>query len=121
MALGLASQVYFSMINEHWRHTGLLLPNLELKPVYHAYRAASELLSPTTYAGAIKGYPAGVEGYAFRGDSGAGCLDVIWSADGSTRSVDLPATAAVYDRYGAHVPVSGTLELDYSPMYVARP
>ena len=32
LALGLEGQIYYSMINEEWRHTGLILPDLTPKP-----------------------------------------------------------------------------------------
>jgi hypothetical protein len=121
LALEVEAQIYFSIINEAWNHTGLLLPDLTPKPLYYAYKTASVLLSPTTYAGAIEGYPAGVEGYAFRHRRGTAYLDVIWSEDGSAQSVDLSIGALAYDRYGNIITPSGTIEVDYSPVYVSRP
>jgi hypothetical protein len=120
-ALPIKAQIYFSMINENWNHTGLLLPDLTPKPLYHAYKAASALLSSATYVGTADGYPAGIAGYSFRQGRGTGYLDVIWSRDGSVQTIAIPDGALIYDRYGTTIPASGTLEIDFSPVYVARP
>ena len=121
LAVGLQGQVYFAMINEGWRHTGLLLSDLTPKPVYNAYDAASSFLTSVVYEGTATGYPAGVAGYAFRRNDGAGHVDVIWSSDGNSRSVTLPGSASAYDKYGTLVASSGTIQVDYSPVYVTRP
>ncbi len=121
LALELRAQTYYALINEDWRHTGLLLPDLTPKPVYHAYRTASSFLTSVRHVGAVKGYPVGIEGYTFRRVGNLGYLEVIWSADGSAQSVSLPAGASVYDRYGTLIASSGAISVDYSPVYVARP
>jgi hypothetical protein len=121
LALGLEQQTYYAITNEHWRHTGLLLPDLTPKPVYYAYKTASAFLSPAAYVGVIEGYPAGIAGYTFHRRGGMGYLDVIWSQDGSVQEVNLPPGASVHDRYGTLVASSGMIEVDYSPVYVIRP
>ena len=121
LALGLEQQTYYAITNEHWRHTGLLLPDLTPKPVYYAYKTASAFLSPTAYVGVIEGYAVEIAGYTFYRRGGTGYLDVIWSDDGSAQEVNLPPGASVYDRYGTPVASSGTIEVDYSPVYVIRP
>jgi hypothetical protein len=121
LALDLEAQVYFALINEGWRHTGLLLPDLTPKPVYHAYRVASEFLTSVRYDGLVTGYPQQVEGYAFRLNDRTGYLDVIWSVDGMVQRVTLPAGASAYDRYGELIAGDGSILVDSGPVYVRMP
>ena len=121
LALGLEGQVYFAMINEGWRHTGLLLPDLTPKPVYYAYKTAATFLTSVNYEGEVTGYPLGVEGYTFHQNDNTGYVDVIWSADGATPSVTLPTGASAYDRYGDLIATSGIVQVSFSPVYVRMP
>ena len=78
LALEFQAQTYYAMINEAWRHTGLLLPDLTPKPVYYAYKNAASFLTRVDYIGAVMGYPAGVKGYTFHRWDGSAYVDVIW-------------------------------------------
>jgi hypothetical protein len=121
LALDLDAQFHFAMINQHWRHTGLLLPDLTPKQAYHAYKTAASFLTSAVYTGPAAGYPAGIEGYTFLPPEETSYLDVIWSVDGSLQDVTLPAGAAAYDRYGVLVASSGTIQVNYGAVYVVRP
>jgi hypothetical protein len=121
LALDLEAQVYFAMINEGWRHTGLVLPDLTPKPVYYAYQVAAEILTQAQYDGSVASYPPQVEGYVFRLNDRTGYVDVIWSADGTAQRVTLPAGASAHDRYGEPVAGTGTISVGSSPVYVTRP
>ncbi|MFC2037685.1 hypothetical protein ACFLYD_06940 [Chloroflexota bacterium] len=120
LALGLEGQIYYAMINEEWRHTGLLLPDLTPKPVYRAYNTATFFLAAVTYEGPAMGYPPGIAGYAFRRNDAQEYIDVIWSVDGSVQNVALPSEASAHDRYGGLVASSGVVQVDLSPVYVLR-
>ncbi|MFC2037686.1 hypothetical protein ACFLYD_06945 [Chloroflexota bacterium] len=121
LALGLKGHVYYAMINEPWRYTGLLLPDLTPKKVYYAYHTAATFLTRVTYQGPVGGYPAGIEGYAFRQKDTLRRVDVVWSANGSAQSLTLPAGTSAYDRYGSLVASSGVIQVDYGPVYVVTP
>jgi hypothetical protein len=120
LALGLKGVIYFSMTDD-WenRSNGLLRDDLSKKPSYYAYQAATSFLSQAYYKAPATGYPDGVEGYAFA-QLNAQEVDVVWSVDGTSRTVHLPADASAFDRYGASLG-SGTIEVGYSPVYVVRP
>ena len=120
IALGLKGQLYFAMINEGWRYTGLLWPDLDPKPIYHAYKAAASFLTSVTYEGPVTGYRSGVAGYAFRKNDNTGYVDVIWASD-ATFVLPLAVGASAYDRYGVLIASSGSFPLDYSPVYLERP
>jgi len=118
-ALGLVAQIHYAWINEHWRFTGLVLPDLQPKPSYHAFRAASSFLAGASYRGPAA-YPAAVEGYTFATLAGGTLLDVVWSQDGQPREVALPGGASVFDHYGQPIAADGTIVLDGDPVYVVR-
>jgi hypothetical protein len=120
MALGLAGQTYYRMINVAWYFTGLLWPALYPKPGYYAYATASAFLSGLEYEHPAQGYPAKISGYAFFRVDRAQDTDVIWSSDGSAVTVSLPPGATAYDRYGEIIG-SGMISVDYSPVYVVKP
>ena len=119
MALGLQSQVYYAMINEGWRHTGLLYPDLSVKPVYRAYDAAASFIGEARYEGEASGYLSVVQGYSFRRSDG-GMVDVIWSSDGVSHQIPLPGGASAYDKYGTLLATSGNVSVGLSPVYVKR-
>jgi hypothetical protein len=121
MALDLHGQTYYAMINEMWRHTGLLRPDLTPKPVYHAYATASSFLGSAAYQGEVSGYSPGIGGYQFRQSAFIGRVDIIWSADGSLQYVTLPDGASAYDRYGDLIATAGVIAVDNSPVYVVTP
>ena len=121
LALGLEGQVYYATINDWWYHTGLLLPDLTPKPVYYAYKTAASFLAPVKYDGEAADYPAEIEGYTFRREDETGYIDVIWSVDGSAQDATVPTGASVYDQYGVLIASSGTIQVNYSPVYVVRP
>jgi hypothetical protein len=119
-ALDLAAQAWFTMKEPVWRYTGLVNADLTPKPVYNAYKAATSFLSDVQYVGLETVYSC-VEGYTLRKQDHSTYVDVVWSADGSTCSISLPGGAAAYDKYGNLVASSGTIQVDYSPVYITRP
>jgi hypothetical protein len=118
IARGLKSQIYYSMLGS-WRNVGLLWPDtMEPKPVYEAYKVASSYLGSVNYEG-ITSYT-GVEGYTFQSWRTGEYIDVVWSPDGGTYAVGLPTGAVAYDRYGATLATSGSIDVGYAPIYIVR-
>lgn len=120
LALDIIGQAWFTIKEPVWRYTGLLNDDLTPKPVYDAYRVAASFLVDVKYIGPAAGYP-GAEGYVFRRLDESAYIDVIWSADGNTCNVSLPTGASAYDKYDNLVASSGTIQVDYSPVYIVRP
>jgi hypothetical protein len=121
-AQGLQAQIHFKMIQgEHWYNTGLLWYGLNPKPAYYAYAAASEFLSGATYDGTAAGYPAGISGYTFKRSYGLPYVDVLWSANGTTRTVTLPAGASAYNFNGNLFAFWGDIQVTDEPVYIVRP
>ena len=119
LSLGLEGLIYYSMTDD-WlgRSNGLLRTDLSKKPSYYAYQTATSFLAQAHGTTPVSGYPVGIEGYASLLPN-SGHVDAIWSADGTPRTVHLPADASAYDRYGtALVP---PILVDYGPVYVVRP
>jgi len=122
MAVGLEAQVHYKMImGAAWWHTGLIWSDLKPKPAYEAYAAAAAFLSATDYSGPATGYPAGVQGYAFRRQYGPASLDVVWSVDATPRTVTLAPGASAWDLYGNLIAALGDIQVDDSPVYVVGP
>jgi hypothetical protein len=121
LALDLEAQVYYAMINESWRYTGLIRPDLTPKPAYEAYKTAVSFLGSARYQSVIAGYPPKIEGYGFRQVDTGQRVDVIWSSDCTQRAVALPAGASAYNRYGSKVASSGQFNVDCGPVYIVKP
>jgi hypothetical protein len=121
LAMGLKGQVYFALINDSWRYTGLLEKNLTPRPAYNAYATATSFLTSVSFQGMATGYPATIQGYSFHQQSTPWYLDVIWSADGSAQSATLPVGASAYDHYGSLVASTGVIQVTDAPVYIKRP
>jgi hypothetical protein len=122
MTLNLITQVYYALINEGWYYTGLLYPSTLIpKPAYRAFATASSHLGSARHQGDATRYGSQIGGYVFSRGSGRGYVDVIWSVDGTTRRVSLPAGASAYDRYDNLLASSGSVQVGLSPVYIVRP
>jgi hypothetical protein len=121
LALGLEAQLYYAMINEHWRYTGLLRRDLTPKPGYKAYETAVSFLGSARYQGVTANYPPSIEGYSFRQNGTGQRVDIIWSSDGSLQRVTLPSGTSAYNRYGSKLASSGEINVDYGPVYIVEP
>lgn len=119
MAVDLKAQVYFA-ITSNWYNTGLLNKDLTPKPVYNAYKTASNYLGDAVYRGAATGYPVGITGHAFGFMGVTRRIDVIWSQDGTQKAVALPVGSSAYNRYGTLLP-GAAIPVTYEPVYVIRP
>ncbi len=119
LALRLPGQIYFAMINEGWRYTGLVYPDLTPKPAYRAYRTAAEWMGDVRYVAPVTTYE-GITGYLFARFETNAQIQVLWSTDGNPRNITLPAGAVAYNRYGEFWG-TGTVSVDFSPIYVRLP
>ena len=87
LALNLANVTWFGWRGPGWRRMAILNPDLSPLPAYHALAFVIQQLGEAVYTGSLD--YAGVEGYAFaRADTQ---IQVLWSADGGTYEVQVPA------------------------------
>ena len=119
LALGLQSVVYYSMRNDY-RGLGLIRQNFTLRPAYQAYKTASSFLTKARYLRPATGYPSGIAGHSFLSFLYTP-LDIIWSADGTVKTVPLPPGSSALDFNGNPLShVSGTIAVDYGPVYILK-
>jgi len=116
--LKLDGAVYYLLVADH-AYYALMSSDLKPRPAYTSYLALSEQLSNSIYVGAITEYP-GVSAYEFRQDDGIRHVQIAWSTDGTTQTIVLPANfVRAFDKYGNLLtPVTGTLDIGWSPIYL---
>jgi hypothetical protein len=120
IALGLQGLAYYALKSEH-RLTGLLRPDNTPRPSYLAFKTAAAFLTQAQYRSPANGYLSGISGYSYWQHLGKP-IDVIWSLDGTPRSIPLPSGAAAFDRYGTPIPLSADkITVDYGPVYIQKP
>ena len=117
LAFNLVGRTWYAMVNDGWYYTGLLQSSdLTPKPSFYAYQTASDFLSDAHYIGPI-GY-SGVEGYKFQDTSDFRFIEVVWASDDNLHTINPPAGASIYDRYGNVVSWSGSVQIGYAPLYI---
>ncbi|NIM95445.1 MAG: hypothetical protein GTO18_17245 [Anaerolineales bacterium] len=117
---GYIGTIWFALKDTGWgRYEGLLdssnLPRLS----YNAYHFMANLMIGFEYLEEISiGAP--LVGYRFV--KGTSTIDVYWSPDGPTGTVVLPATGTVtiYDKLGNTIVASGSINVDFHPIYIVR-
>ncbi|MEO6061368.1 MAG: hypothetical protein ABIQ99_05460 [Thermoflexales bacterium] len=113
IAEGLRAMVHYDLDGQ-WRQTHLYMPG-SVGP-YNAFKTGARILSGVTSAVPLS-ITSGVRGYDF--DSAAGRRWVVWSADGITRTVTLPAApVAILDSQGVTVSTGTVLTITLEPNYV---
>ncbi|MDQ4076982.1 MAG: hypothetical protein M3220_12140 [Chloroflexota bacterium] len=93
---------WYPLSGSQWRHSSLLDESYAPKPAYWAYQTLIDQLSDSTLPPQSVVYDAeGVEAYRFT-KSSTHKVDVLWSVDGSPRTVSLPQQGfmAAYDHFG---------------------
>jgi hypothetical protein len=115
--LKLDGAVYYLLVADH-AYYALMSSDLKPRPVYTSYVAMSEQLINSTYIGAITEYP-GVSAYEFQ-QNGIRHVQIAWSTDGTTQTIVLLANfVRAFDKYGTLLtPVTGTLDIGWSPIYL---
>jgi hypothetical protein len=100
IAEGLTTNIWFDVVGSWLRNNGLIKVDASATlPAYDAYKFAAEKLAGAQYVGTVTSYP-GVAGYEF--DIGNNQhIWLIWSLDGQTYPIHLPATPfEIYDVIG---------------------
>lgn len=115
IAEGLRANLWYAVYG--WRNSALLAYNGSEYPAFRAYQFAINALQDSAYVGEVTAYQ-GVKAYEFnRGDRR---VWVIWSLDGASHAITLPATPlAIYDPEGNSVGIDGSgLVVTLKPLYV---
>ncbi len=110
----LKANIWYSLLG--WRASQLANQSLQPAPAYRAYQFSASRLQHAAYLGEVADYPS-IKGYEFYGNGKR--LWILWSQDGSAHTVVLPFTpVGVYDTFGNPLPVSGSIEATWAPVYV---
>ena len=117
LAYGVQADVWFSALG--WRNSGLLAPDLTPLPAYTAYAFARAEIRNAAFVRNITTYP-NVAGYVF--NRGGHELWLLWSLDGSSHSLALPAVPSkAWDALGASVAPASSMTVDLKPIYLEWP
>jgi len=115
-AKGVKAGIWYNSLG--WRNSGLLYNDLNTRPAYDAYSVARNALKDAVFVRTISQYQS-VRGYEF--NSFGTVLWVVWSADGSSHSINLSQKPwRIYDSMGNNIPVDNSMQLqvDINPKYV---
>jgi len=118
IANGLPIIIWFSLAG--WRGTGLVDAQLNPLPTYNAYKNVRALLGLDDYVRAITEFQ-GITGYEFIDNYAKQRTWVLWSvtATGNPHAITLSTMPlAVYDTYGAALPVGMTLNVNLEPVFI---
>ncbi len=120
LAEGLHATLWFTATG--WRNSGLLNADLSPRPAYHAFNFAQSTLRDSNYLGPLTGAdlsdPTGIQGHKF--DRGDRIIWVLWSQDGSARSVSLApgAPLTIHDAMGNPEVPANPMIVDLTPRYL---
>ena len=125
IANGLEANVWFDVTGTWGRSNGLLKRDLFMLPAFYTYQFASSKLTGITQFKEITQYE-GVTGYEFWGAACEGDTNcnvwILWSLDGNDHEISLPAVPyAIQDMFGNSDPISQTLTVSLSPIYIDLP
>lgn len=114
IARGLRANIWFSLLG--WRNSGLLNADLSPRPAYTAFQFSRNTLQDATSIRAIVDY-VGVKGYEFQQENRR--IWVLWSLDGNTHSVNLPAApVSAWDALGTPVSPDASIDVSLNPLYL---
>lgn len=119
IAEGLEANLWYSLLG--WRNSELLDSELNPRPAYYAFQFARTQMHDAKFVQEISSYP-GLRVYEL--DRGDRLIWVVWSLDGGDHEVVLPSLpSAVYDSFGAAVPVANPLTVSFAdgPLYLEWP
>ncbi|MDQ4076557.1 MAG: glycoside hydrolase family 5 protein [Chloroflexota bacterium] len=119
--------IWYSLNDAKWRHGSLLDEHYAPKPSYWSYQTLINQVSKSRLPPQPVAYNTeGVEAYQFTKTS-AYKVDVLWSVDGTPRTVALPQGTfiAAYDQFGSpllpsHVNGNVQLTVGFSTVYIHR-
>jgi hypothetical protein len=116
--------IWYTLDSPGWRSTGLLDEGNNPRPAYYAYQQLVTRLQNGDFDQAVD-YGPGVEAYRF--DTRARLIDVLWSIDTISDTITVPQVefVAAYSRDGAVldrelVGSDYQLTVGFSPIYVER-
>ncbi|WP_299644987.1 cellulase family glycosylhydrolase [uncultured Chloroflexus sp.] len=126
IAEGVEAYIWYTFEGPGWQRSGLLDDNQQPRPAFLAMKAAIERLNEVRVPPqSFTGYGTDIEAYRFSGNGFV--LDVLWSMDGTSRQITLPATSfiAAYTRDGTSItPTSSggtvTLSVGFENIYLKR-
>ena len=111
---GLDASIWYSLYG--WRGTAMLTQDGKPLPVLKAFQFSAQQLEGAEPVGKVTGLPQ-VRGVEVQKEGKR--IWLIWSADGQTYDVVLPAKpAAIYDVFGAAQPVNQQITLSSAPQYI---
>jgi hypothetical protein len=116
MADDIKASLWYSTLG--WRGSSLLDPQLNPLPAYSAFNTTRNELYGANPIQTITSLGTSISGYEF--SNGNRKIWVIWSKDGITQTVNLPATpSAIKTMSGVNMIVSGTsLDVNWKPIFI---
>jgi hypothetical protein len=114
----LETTLYYHVINPN-SNNGLLRPDLSLRPTYTAYLTMMNTIADARWTGPVTNQP-GVTGGAWSASGGVG-INVLWSTDGSVKSLTRPVSfLCALDYMGQPITLDAAqrIPLSWSPVYV---
>lgn len=115
VAEGLAVSMWYNL--EGWRGSGLMSDAMQPDLALNAFNTSATWLNHVAFLQEVTSLP-GIRGYEFVHEDNRR-LWVIWSQDGRARSVELPSIPEkLADVFGLDLPLSQSITVDYSPVYV---
>jgi hypothetical protein len=110
--------------NDPFRFHGLLDAEYRPKPALSSYHTLASCLRDQVFQRALGRTEWGasnVEGYLFQNESQSGETIILWSRDGSTQVIALPAgVTSVLDMFGEPKPFGEYLPIDGDPVFILR-
>jgi hypothetical protein len=117
---GFVGTSWFTLKDIGWgRFEGLLDGRNQPRLGYDAYRFMANLLDGFEY---LEEIPIGDPLVGYKFVNGSMTIDIYWSLDGAIGTVTLPSsgTVTIYDKLGNTVVASGTIGVDFHPIYIVQ-
>lgn len=116
-SLNVLGQVYYLLLTDVVKYS-LMTSDFAPRPMYTSYQFMSSYLTNARFERAVTDYP-GVSGSMMVKD-GVRPFQIVWATDSITQTISTPANfARAFDKFGAPLePISGTLEVGWSPIYI---
>ena len=121
IADGYVANIWYSMLGD--RNSGLVNPDLSLRPAFRSFEMASRWLTSINYSAVVSQYP-NVKGYEFRRTSSGNRVWVLWSTNGLDSQITLPVAPLLISRVAVDgseevvVPSGQSLTVGRAPVYV---
>ena len=114
LARTLRANIWYSVLG--WRNSGLLKPNLSVRPAYTALQFGRNELQDASWVRDITKYT-GVKGYEFQRSGRR--IWVLWSLDGNIHSLTLPdVPLAGWSDLGNSISPAASMDIGLDPVYL---